>query len=112
MANAEGIARIFEAQASASHRFISFGTGVNTLNDDQTGTWTRSGATITWNGPDPSFTIPATADTMVDLRVNVPGGTDATYILAQINHTGVPLDVGDTIVYTSIQISFTTDDLT
>ena len=115
MASAEGIAGIIAGTSAATRRFIAIGTdgtivGNFSENDDKSGTWSRSGATITWGGANPTMqNTTGTTASVTGLKIlTSPVGI----VIANIPHPDVTLADNYSIVYTSIEITFTTDDLT
>ena len=115
MAQAGGIAEIFDGLAARDWYFQS-GAGGNVVEGVKfiSSTWSRTGATtntIAWDGANPSFQASGSVS-----PANLFVGTDEAAgsildddLICNIPHTAVPLEENETIVYTSIQISFTTD---
>lgn len=108
-APAPGLAKLLEDQPSKIHNFAVSDSSGNSIGTDQVeGTWSRNNDTITWEGSDPAVT----ADSSVTAgRLQVYNDQSQTSSrIALIGHTGVSLSEGDTIIYTSIEISFSTSD--
>jgi hypothetical protein len=116
MAQAGGIAEIFDA-LSAQDWYFQSGAGANNVEGVKmiNSTWSRTGATtntISWDGSNPSFQASGSvtpAILIVGTDEGVSGSILDDDVICSIPHTGVPLENGETIVYTSIQISFTTN---
>ena len=109
MATAPGIAVVFSDLES---REYSFAPNTFNFSDTKSGTWSRELSTITWEGDNPSLTRSETGTddvTRLDVRTGSAFSTPNVRIV-RINHSPVSLSEGDTIIYTSIQISFGTDD--
>ena len=110
MAIAGGIAKVFGDLSSMTWYFQSgTGGGVEGIKG-VSGTWSagQSIGRITWGGDDPSFTA---SESISPSRLFV--GTNASsmlddHVVCNIAHSAVSLESGDTIIYTSIQIDFTT----
>ena len=112
-----GIAEILVSVGTATFKFKCFNKGSVSYpqigaDQDLSGSWTRptgtGSATATWSGADPTFT-------------NVSGGPQQARILQVALTTGdggglcnipfneVALAAGDTIIFTSVLITFRTD---
>ncbi len=115
MAQAGGIAEIFDALSAQDWHFKS-GAGANDVEGVKmiNSTWSRTGATtntISWDGSNPSFQASGSV-TPANLFIGTNEASGSIIdddLICNIPHTGVPLEENETIVYTSIQISFTTD---
>jgi hypothetical protein len=116
MARAGLLAKVISELPAQNWYFLSgkLGNIVESSFLEINGTWTRGASnSIIWNGTDPSFTASGSVSP-ASLEIGEatgPGATSLTDRLCDIPHTAVPLENGDTIVYTSIEISFTTDDV-
>lgn len=111
MAIAGGITNIFASLASRNWYFRSVGpSGLIDGNKAIAGTWDsiESAAKISWNGPDPSFTASASVTAESLAVAENPDWTIANVGICSIGHAPVPLESGDTIIYQSIEIAFTT----
>ena len=114
MADAAGIARIISEMGDSNWNFgTGQGLAISIGSVTLSGTWSLTddnSDTISWDGDDPSMTNTSsqTSDAdFLDIRVISPAAGNR---VAVIPHTPVSLSEGDTIIYTSIQITFTTDD--
>lgn len=78
--------------------------------DDVSGSWSRSGNTLTWTGANPS--IQASSSVTVNaLQVTYAPPLAFSGVLANISHADVSLTDGDTIIYTNIEFDQETPDL-
>ena len=115
MAVATGIAVIFDGLASRTYNFDALDSvSSSALGTTSASTWTKgagTSGTITWDGDDISMTKGTEGSITVNYLIVGEGASIGSNLIANIPHTGVTLTEGDTIVYTSIQISFTTPDL-
>ena len=105
---AGGIANIIAGLSSRTWYFqAGTGGGVEGIKSIS-GTWNSSGATgISWGGDDPSFTA-SESETVSRLFVSEANSVLDDDIICDISHSSVSLSDGDTIIYTSIEINFTT----
>jgi len=115
MAAAGGIASAFISLAERPYRFNPVGTNAADIGSvDISGSWVADGSssvTILWDGNDPSITKSTTGSTTVSALQVGRDNAEAGGRISNIEHTEVTLSEGDTIIYTSITISFETDDL-
>ena len=110
MADADSIARLYADQESTTARFRMMNNATEIGVNNVAGTWSASGGTITWEGTDPEFTASSSV-TVNKLQVMYAVPVVWAGVVANGSHAPVPLQDGEKIVYTSIQISFTTPDL-
>lgn len=105
---------VYENLAATDYKFQSTRAGSIMVGSIQTvnGNWAFvNDNTMSWDGANPTITnTDGVARTVNSLRVG-DGGGGAGNAICVIPHAGVELGAGDTIIYTSIQISFTTVDI-
>lgn len=115
MAAAGGIQNAFISLPARSYRFNPVGTqsaDIGSINIS--GSWVQdgqSGITILWDGDDPSITKSTSGDTSVEALQVGWDTAEAGDRIANITHDAVSLSEGDTIIYTSVKISFETVNL-
>ncbi len=98
--DAVGTAKIFEQLDAKDYVF-----GATTGTSNRTGTWSRSGATITFVGTAPSFQVIMGTGNFDFIDVNFDGG-----LIAHIPHTNVQVNEGESIAYTTVSITWKTTD--
>jgi len=115
MAAAGGIASAFISLAERTYVFNPVGTNAADIGSVEiSGSWVADGSSsvsILWDGNDPSITKSTTGSTSVSALQVGRDNAEAGGLISNIGHDGVTLDEGDTIIYTSIVITFSTPSL-
>ena len=106
-----GTSTIFSNLANADYKFAAMYEGGNIGFATVNGGWSIGAADgeVEWDGDDPSVTSSdSTTRNIIQLRVGDDAG-GLGGLICGIGHGGVTLDEGDTIIYTSIKITFTSE---